>query len=251
MRLCSGDKHHPKKSADRKAHIRKVLVSLSRTDLCFSICRFSRVVFIPRAQPHAESLFLFPKVFGINFNFAEGLSYDLSKFSDDFTPFFSTLKDHNFITKSLGNNIKNLRQGFVARNMMHTCEKFHKGSLSDEQVKFNLARAIHLSERVVFVYNFVLKPNANEQLRWHVWPTFPLTLIMKFSQKLSIYFFYTIVHKVQKFKSRGPAAASEGGRRDRNMSDIFAHCSLVFYFHDLSFSIFVLLNFILWSSSFF
>ena len=28
-------------------------------------------------------------------NFALGLSYDLSKFSDDFTPFFSTLKDHN------------------------------------------------------------------------------------------------------------------------------------------------------------
>ena len=35
-------------------------------DLCFSICRFSRVVFIPRAQPHAQSLFLFPIVFGIN-----------------------------------------------------------------------------------------------------------------------------------------------------------------------------------------
>ena len=27
--------------------------------------------------------------------FAWGLSYDLSKFSDYFTPFFSTLKDHN------------------------------------------------------------------------------------------------------------------------------------------------------------
>ena len=35
-------------------------------DLCFSICRFSQVVFIPRAQPHAQSLFLFPIVFGIN-----------------------------------------------------------------------------------------------------------------------------------------------------------------------------------------
>ena len=37
-------------------------------DLCFSICRFSQVVFIPRAQPHAQSLFLFPFpiVFGIN-----------------------------------------------------------------------------------------------------------------------------------------------------------------------------------------
>ena len=35
-------------------------------DLCFAICRFSRVVFIPRAQPHARSLFLFPIVFGVN-----------------------------------------------------------------------------------------------------------------------------------------------------------------------------------------
>ena len=35
-------------------------------DLCFAICRFSRVVFILRAQPHAQSLFLFPIVFGIN-----------------------------------------------------------------------------------------------------------------------------------------------------------------------------------------
>ena len=35
-------------------------------DLCFSICRFSQVVFIPQAQPHAQSLFLFPIVFGIN-----------------------------------------------------------------------------------------------------------------------------------------------------------------------------------------
>ena len=34
-------------------------------DLCFSICRFSLVRFIPRAQPHAQSLFLFPIVFGI------------------------------------------------------------------------------------------------------------------------------------------------------------------------------------------
>ena len=35
-------------------------------DLCFSICRFSEVVFILRAQPHAQSLVLFPIVFGIN-----------------------------------------------------------------------------------------------------------------------------------------------------------------------------------------
>ena len=28
--------------------------SAHRTDLCFSICRFSQVVFIPREQPHAQ-----------------------------------------------------------------------------------------------------------------------------------------------------------------------------------------------------
>ena len=37
--------------------------------MCFSICRFSQVVFIPQAQPHAQSLFLFPIVFGINVSF--------------------------------------------------------------------------------------------------------------------------------------------------------------------------------------
>ena len=35
-------------------------------DLCFSIWRSFQVVFIPRAQPHSQSLFLFPIVFGIN-----------------------------------------------------------------------------------------------------------------------------------------------------------------------------------------
>ena len=65
MRLRSGDKHHLRKSADRKAQISSVS-GTNLPDLCFSICRFSQVVFIPRAQPHAQSLFLFPIVFGIN-----------------------------------------------------------------------------------------------------------------------------------------------------------------------------------------
>ena len=37
-----------------------------RTPSWFVLCRFSRVVFIHRVQPHAQSLFLFPIVFGIN-----------------------------------------------------------------------------------------------------------------------------------------------------------------------------------------
>ena len=65
MRLRSEDKHHLRKSADRKAQIRPER-NERLPDLCFSICRFSQVVFIPQAQPHAQSLFLFPIVFGIN-----------------------------------------------------------------------------------------------------------------------------------------------------------------------------------------
>ena len=48
-----------------------------------------------------------------------------------------------------------LRQSFVAMNMMNKCAKFHKDSPSGKKVKFNLARAIELSETALFVYNFV------------------------------------------------------------------------------------------------
>ena len=63
--------------------------------------------------------------------FAWGLSYDLSKFSDDFTPFFRLWKT---VTKCLGKNKKNLRQGFVAMNMMNKLAKFHKDSPSDKKL---------------------------------------------------------------------------------------------------------------------
>ena len=39
--------------------------------------------------------------------------------------------------------------------MMNKCAKFHKDSLRGKKVKFNLARAIELSETADFVYNFV------------------------------------------------------------------------------------------------
>ena len=39
--------------------------------------------------------------------------------------------------------------------MLNKCAKFHGDSPSGEKVKFNLARAIELSETADFVYNFV------------------------------------------------------------------------------------------------
>ena len=90
---------------------------------------------------------------------------------------------------------------------MNKCAKFHKDSASGKKVKFNLARAIELSETAVFVYNFVQKPYASEQLRWHIWPTFPLNFFMKFSQKMPLYVFYTRVQKSQKW----PKTQIKGG----------------------------------------
>ena len=57
---------------------------------------------------------------------------------------------------------------------------------------------------------------------------------------MPLYFFYTMVQKVkndQKLKSRGPAL--RGVWSDRDTNDIFAHCSLTFYFLDFKFSNFV------------
>ena len=39
--------------------------------------------------------------------------------------------------------------------MMNKFAKFYKDSLSGKKLKFNLARAIQLSETAVFVYNFI------------------------------------------------------------------------------------------------
>ena len=93
-------------------------------------------------------------------------------------------------------------------NMMNNCAKFHKDSLSDKKVKFNLAIAIELSETAVFVYNFVWKPNASEQLRLHIWPPklFLWIFYEIFTEDASVGFLYHGAKKVkndQKLKSRG------------------------------------------------
>ena len=80
-------------------------------------------------------------------------------------PRFSTLKDHNLVP---GQKLKNLRQLFVAMNMMNKCAKFYKHSPKGKKVKFSLPSAIELSETANFVYNFVKKPYASEQLRRHI-----------------------------------------------------------------------------------
>ena len=79
-------------------------------------------------------------------------------------PRFSTLKDQN---DAPGQNLKNLRQHFVAISMLNKCAKFLGDSPSGKNVIFNLARAIELSETADFVYNFVQKPFTSEQLWWH------------------------------------------------------------------------------------
>ena len=65
MRLRSEDKHHLRKPASKSTN-QSGERNERPPDLCFSICRFSEVVFILRAQPHAQSLFLFPVVLGVN-----------------------------------------------------------------------------------------------------------------------------------------------------------------------------------------
>ena len=66
----------PEKICRSKSTNQEGVRSAHRTDLCFSINRFSQVVFIPQAQPHAQSLFLFPIVFGIK----KGQCHDIQWF---------------------------------------------------------------------------------------------------------------------------------------------------------------------------
>ena len=83
--------------------------------------------------------------------------------------------------------------------MMNKCAKFHGDSPKGKKVKLNLASAIELLETAAFVHNFLQKPYASEKLRWHIWATFPLNFFMKFSPKMRLYLFYTVVQKNQKW----------------------------------------------------
>ena len=66
MRLRLGNEHHLRKSANRKAQISSVSGTNAFLICAFRSADFSQVVFIPQSQPHAQSLFLIPIVFGIN-----------------------------------------------------------------------------------------------------------------------------------------------------------------------------------------
>ena len=59
MRLRSGDKHHLRKSADRKAQIRKVFVPLTRLICAFRSADFLRWCFPPERNLTHNLLFYF------------------------------------------------------------------------------------------------------------------------------------------------------------------------------------------------
>ena len=79
-KVVRGDKHNLRKSANCKAQV-STMCGVNDTDLCVAICRFSQVVcdlqifsgcICHLEQLHAQSPFLFPIVFGINFFIEQG-----------------------------------------------------------------------------------------------------------------------------------------------------------------------------------
>ena len=66
MRLRSGEKHHLRKSADRKAQIRKAFVAVTGLICAFRSADFLRWCFSPEQNLTHNLFFLFPIVFGIN-----------------------------------------------------------------------------------------------------------------------------------------------------------------------------------------
>ena len=74
--MARGDKPYLRKSTDRKAQIRKAFVQFSGLICALRSVDFSGKVYHPE-PPHAQSLFLFPIVFGIN-SFQQCRQQDLS-----------------------------------------------------------------------------------------------------------------------------------------------------------------------------
>ena len=91
--------------------------------------------------------------------------------------------------------------------MINKCAKFHKDSPSDQKVKFNLLSAIKLSE-TAFCVQLCIETLCKRAISVAHLTKFSFGFFMKVSQKIPLYFFYTIcmVQKVkndQKLKWRG------------------------------------------------
>ena len=71
VRLRPGDKHHLRKSADRKAQIRKAFVPLTGLICAFRSADFLRWCLSPERNLTHNLFFLFPVVFGISFFWSE------------------------------------------------------------------------------------------------------------------------------------------------------------------------------------
>ena len=70
MKLCSGDQHRLRKSADRKAQISEAFFFLLTGLICaLQSAGFLRWCLSPECNPLTHNLFLFPINFGFNFFF--------------------------------------------------------------------------------------------------------------------------------------------------------------------------------------
>ena len=93
--------------------------------------------------------------------------------------------------------------------MLNKCAKFH-GDTPRYGLNFIPTSAVELLEKANFIYNFEKKTLYKRATSVAHLTNFSFEFIMRFSQKMPVYLFYTPVQKSQnitkkKLKSRGPA----------------------------------------------
>ena len=114
-------------------------------------------------------------------------------------PRFSTLKDHNLVPRQ---KLKNLRQFFLAMNMMKKCAKFHNDSPSGKKLNSISRERLNFRRRPFLCTT--LYRNLT-QLRWHIWPTFPWIFYEIFTEDASLLVLYCKRVKDDQKRKGGPA----------------------------------------------
>ena len=161
--------------------------------------------------------------------FAPGLSSDLSKLSEDFTPFFPRWKT---ITKSLGKKLKYLRHSFEAMTMMNKCAKFHKDSPSDNKINSISRARLNFRRRpflcTTFYSNLMQASNFGGTFdQFFLW-IFLLNYHRRFISTSSIPWCKKVKND-QKLKTRGSCLKCWKYQKPRD------HCSRAFLRHVLTF----------------
>ena len=109
---------------------------------------------------------------------------------------------------------------------MNKCAKFHKDSPSDKKLNSISRERLNFRRWPILCTTLYRNLMQASNFRRHIWPIFLWFFFLKFSQKMFLYFFYTMVQKSQKWPKTQIKGVLKQGRLSHKPGSFLASAPL-------------------------